>query len=211
MLRRHSRLLLAMGLCCALLGAVLNSELACASPMDSSDLGTTAPPPVPRSLRHELDRDEALLRARLRTSADYGGLELLREPRRLLLRIPARVWFAPDSVTLRSPSSAPATGIVELVTQLMRRRKQLSAQVVVYTDAIGDAAANLGVSQQRAQAIVAALQSRALQSDRIVAIGAGEASALDLNATPEGRVRNRRVEIAFDLNPPAALAPPQAP
>jgi outer membrane protein OmpA-like peptidoglycan-associated protein len=186
-----------------LLGLALHAPAARANPMDASDMGTPTPARAPRFVRRELDRAETLLRKKLRAEPEYADLELLREPKRLLLRSPAYFWFAPDSVMLRPLNAPPTAGMLEMVTLVLQRRKELQAQVGVYTDAIGEPAANLSFSQQRASAIVAALQSRTPQTDRIAGFGGGESAALDVNGTPEGRTRNRRVEIAFGLTPPA--------
>jgi outer membrane protein OmpA-like peptidoglycan-associated protein len=117
-----------------------------------------------------------------------------------MLRIPAQTLFEPDTTTLRP--GAGVSGALQLVSQVLRRRSQLVAQVLVYTDAIGAAAANQGFAADRAQAVVTALQSATLKPNRVLGIGVGEASPLESNATPEGRTHNRRVEIVFGLELP---------
>jgi len=195
---------------CGLLALGLPISSLLAQPADASATAASAPaapPPSPRVVRRELDRAEAFLRARLHGRPEYAELELVREPQRLLLRIPVQVLFEPDSATLRPSSGAAAvSGIRELVQELLRRRSRLIAQILVYSDAIGDAGANLSFSQQRAQTLLAALQAPRVASNRLIAAGAGETLALSSNSTPEGRMQNRRVEIAFGLTLPAAPA-----
>jgi outer membrane protein OmpA-like peptidoglycan-associated protein len=185
----------------------------------SAPVSAAAPDLSPRVLRHELDRAEALLRARLHARPDFAALELVREPQRLLLRIPALLLFEPDSTALRSesaPNADAGAGVLDLVGQLMRRRPRLVAQVVVYTDAIGDAGANRSFSEQRAQSLITALESppapaKPLDAARFMGLGGGETPAADSNETPAGREHNRRVEIAFGLTLPAPPTPPAAP
>jgi outer membrane protein OmpA-like peptidoglycan-associated protein len=205
MLTRHTGGLIATWLC-ALLGLGLPSSAVQAQPAAASAAA------APRVMRRELDRAEALLRARLHTRPEYAELELVREPQRLLLRIPVQVLFEPDSAKLRQSSGAArGFGIIELVKELLRRRARLIAQVLVYSDAIGDAGANLSFSQQRAQTVLAALQAPALGPNRLMAAGAGETFELSSNSTPEGRMLNRRVEIAFGLTLPAVPASAMTP
>jgi outer membrane protein OmpA-like peptidoglycan-associated protein len=65
-----------------------------------------------------------------------------------------------------------------------------------HTDDIGDDAANLDLSGRRAAAVKAALVSRfRIEAARLSTAGYGEASPQETNDTPEGRARNRRVEL----------------
>jgi outer membrane protein OmpA-like peptidoglycan-associated protein len=224
MLRRHTGELSATWLCGLLaLGLQINAVraqpaeasagvasagVASAGVASAGVAAPAAPQPSPRVIRRELDRAEALLRARLQARPEYAELELMREPQRLLLRVPVRILFEPDSTKLRdSGGAAGVAATLDLVKELLRRRARLLAQILVYTDAIGDAGANLSFSQQRAQTLLAALQSRAVGPNRLLATGAGETLALSSNSTPEGRMQNRRVEIAFGLTLPAGPAP----
>lgn len=67
--------------------------------------------------------------------------------------------------------------------------------IVGFTDNIGNAEANLRLSRARAASVVAALQSRGVPADRLTAEGRGEQQPIASNSTPEGRARNRRVDI----------------
>lgn len=70
-----------------------------------------------------------------------------------------------------------------------------------HTDAQGDAAANMRLSQRRAQAVVDALAKRGMAANRLQAQGFGEERLLDAGSTPEAHERNRRIE--FHLAPKA--------
>ena len=172
-------------------------------PMPSASAAAAAAP-VPRSLRRELDRAEAQLRSLLRGRGEDDALPLVREPRRLILRLPAQSLFKPDSATLRANAMELGLGVA---AQLLQQRRRLVAQIVVYTDDIGGADANLSFSAQRAAAILKALQSARISSARLVGVGAGEAANLAGNDSPEERTQNRRVEISFALSLAALPAP----
>ncbi len=65
-----------------------------------------------------------------------------------------------------------------------------------HTDASGSLAANIALSERRAEAVADALVDR-LGADRgrIVAEGVGFLSPIASNQTEEGRQQNRRVEV----------------
>ncbi|SIS57526.1 OmpA family protein [Phaeovulum vinaykumarii] len=74
------------------------------------------------------------------------------------------------------------------------------AQVVVvgHTDTTGSLAANVALSKRRAEAVRARLIARhGAPEARIGAEGAGWLAPRASNATPEGRARNRRVEVVL--------------
>lgn len=63
-----------------------------------------------------------------------------------------------------------------------------------HTDRQGNAAGNQALSEQRAQAVVAALVAQGVPADRLVARGFGSNQPLADNGTDAGRAKNRRIE-----------------
>jgi outer membrane protein OmpA-like peptidoglycan-associated protein len=174
-----------------------------ASRADSAAAGVTAAAAVPPpAVRRELDRDQALLLVQLARLPDDSGVLVLRDPERVILRIPARLLFEFDSaVPKREPAAALA---LTAGVQLLKKRRRLRAQVVAYTDSIGGAGANQSLSEQRAQAIGDALSAAGIATNRLQQRGAGATEAVASNQTPQGRVENRRIEIEFRPEPAAA-------
>ena len=69
--------------------------------------------------------------------------------------------------------------------------------IVGHTDSVGTDTYNLDLSQRRAQAASAYLQSLGVPASRLRTVGRGESEPIQSNDTDEGRQRNRRVEIAI--------------
>ncbi|SDG68641.1 OmpA-OmpF porin, OOP family [Vibrio xiamenensis] len=72
---------------------------------------------------------------------------------------------------------------------------QANVQVIGYTDASGTEAYNQVMSEKRADAVANALVAKGIDASRITTAGEGEKNPIASNATHEGRVENRRVEI----------------
>lgn len=70
-----------------------------------------------------------------------------------------------------------------------------TVEVTGHTDSDGKDAANLKLSQQRADAVKKWLSEHSIAPERIVAKGMGETQPVAPNDTPENKAQNRRVEI----------------
>ena len=162
---------------------------------DAVTPGTDATPRPPPAVRRELDRAQELLLVQLASLPQDSGVLVLRDPERVVLRIPARVMFDLDSAVLRQDPAAAAA--LAASKQLLRKHPRLQAQIVVYTDSIGGASANQSLSDQRAQAVYTALTGAGVAPGRLSQLGAGATAAVASDATPQGRIENRRVEIGF--------------
>ena len=66
-----------------------------------------------------------------------------------------------------------------------------------HTDSTGSAEYNLDLSQRRATAVRSFMQAQGLDTERLEAVGFGMQRPVADNETPEGRKRNRRVEIVI--------------
>lgn len=71
----------------------------------------------------------------------------------------------------------------------------LRVEVAGHTDNVGSPEANLRLSQERAQAVMAALVGRGIKGDRLTAKGYGQTTPVADNRSEEGRAKNRRVEL----------------
>jgi len=82
------------------------------------------------------------------------------------------------------------------IAKLLKHKPLLKVFIVGHTDMVGDPAANLRLSQDRAQAVIAALTSRfGIAAARLKPFGAGPYAPVGSNKTEAGRAKNRRVEL----------------
>jgi outer membrane protein OmpA-like peptidoglycan-associated protein len=82
------------------------------------------------------------------------------------------------------------------VVALLQGNPELKLRVEGHTDNQGAAAANMALSEKRAQAVVAWLSAHGVAATRLQAQGFGQTKPVADNASEAGRAKNRRVELA---------------
>lgn len=90
--------------------------------------------------------------------------------------------------------------ILRELTENLKQHKDMYLEVRAHTDNRGEAAANLALSQRRADAVVSILIKKGISHSRIKAVGYGESQPISDNATQAGRAKNRRVEFIASAN-----------
>jgi outer membrane protein OmpA-like peptidoglycan-associated protein len=91
-----------------------------------------------------------------------------------------------------APESAPT---LDEMAKLLEANPEIGVYIVGHTDNVGSFEANLILSRERAEAVVAALVDRGIAADRVVPAGVAALSPVASNATEAGRAMNRRVEM----------------
>jgi outer membrane protein OmpA-like peptidoglycan-associated protein len=81
------------------------------------------------------------------------------------------------------------------IADLMNKIPEANLEVQGHTDNKGSDAKNQKLSESRAQAVVAYLQKRGVNSDRLRAVGYGPSKPIADNSDAAGRAQNRRVEL----------------
>lgn len=102
------------------------------------------------------------------------------------------IEFAPGSATI-TEASGP---VVDAVREVLRSCPTAALEIGGHTDSEGSDTGNLGLSQRRAEAVLAALRTEDLPLAAMTARGYGEADPVADNATAEGRAENRRIAFA---------------
>lgn len=91
--------------------------------------------------------------------------------------------------------SSDSAGVLDQIVGTLARCADARVEVAGHTDSSGDVAANVALSLQRAEAVVAYMTAAGLPPANFAAIGYGPAQPVAGNETEEGRARNRRIEF----------------
>lgn len=79
--------------------------------------------------------------------------------------------------------------------KMMKQNPAFDIEIGGHTDNVGSNSANLSLSQKRANAVRQYLIDKGIKAERLKAKGYGETQPEATNDTPEGRQKNRRVEV----------------
>ncbi|HWP67644.1 MAG TPA: OmpA family protein [Candidatus Limnocylindria bacterium] len=83
------------------------------------------------------------------------------------------------------------------IAGVMQQYPRTIIDIVGHTDSVGSESMNQVLSERRAASVRDALVRYGVSPQRIMTRGAGELRPLADNSTPEGRARNRRVDITI--------------
>jgi outer membrane protein OmpA-like peptidoglycan-associated protein len=102
------------------------------------------------------------------------------------------VLFDTGKSTIKAESAAQ----LQAIADLMKLDPSLRLEIVGHTDNTGTPAANLTLSQQRADSVRTWLVSNGgVATERLTASGKGDTQPVADNSTEDGRAKNRRVEL----------------
>lgn len=111
----------------------------------------------------------------------------------------AECWFTFDRLTFNAGSAEldPVKSQDQLnnIAQVLKVFPGIQLKIGGYTDNTGSQAANLALSQARAEAVVAAIAALGIDPSRLSAEGYGPQFPVADNATEEGRAQNRRIDV----------------
>jgi len=111
-----------------------------------------------------------------------------------------RLLFDTGSATLQPASQDQLTNIAGI----LKAYPQVKIRIGGYTDNTGDPAANLQLSQQRADSVMAQLTQLGVDPSRMSAKGYGQEAPVADNSTEEGRQKNRRISLRVIEKPGSA-------
>ncbi len=101
------------------------------------------------------------------------------------------IFFDYNSDRLK-PESYPE---LDRLVEFLKKNPSIEIEVSGHTDNIGSYDYNLQLSYRRALAVVNYLVNKGIDRGRLIARGYGSSKPIATNDTPEGRARNRRVEV----------------
>ncbi len=123
-----------------------------------------------------------------------GKVKVTRSPRGIMVEINASTLFPSGDATLQPNSAQALAAVAEVLSQIDN-----PIQVEGHTDNIPIRSlaypSNWELSSARAGSVVRLLTEAGVPPGRMVAIGYADNKPVDTNANPDGRARNRRVNV----------------
>jgi OmpA-OmpF porin, OOP family len=95
----------------------------------------------------------------------------------------------------RASIDLDSRGLLDRLVEIAMRCPNANIEVAGHTDSDGQDAANLTLSEKRAQAVVDYLEKAGLPASRFTALGYGSTQPVAGNNTDEGKSQNRRIEF----------------
>ncbi len=101
--------------------------------------------------------------------------------------------FATDSDQIMPESDL----IVKEVALVMSQNERITLRIEGHTDNTASQDHNQALSERRAKAVLASLEAKGVEPDRLASLGCGENVPVADNTTDEGKAENRRVEFVI--------------
>ncbi|MGZ6142933.1 MAG: OmpA family protein [Myxococcales bacterium] len=150
-------------------------------------VGAVAGGAVGGAAGHMLDKQVAELKAK--------DANATRTANGILVKLKEDLLFDTGSDVLKPAAVDELSSLGDVLAKYPQDR----IQVLGFTDSTGTAEFNGELSKRRAEAVRKVLVSRGVSDQQAVAIGMGEQSPVATNDTPQGRSKNRRVELHIAL------------
>lgn len=127
--------------------------------------------------------------------ANKGCPEVKEEVKKIFTQALTGIQFETGKDIIRPTSFT----ILNNVVKVMQDNPEYLLEINGHTDNVGDDAANLDLSQRRANAVKKYLADKGIDAARMTATGYGETVPVADNATVAGRAKNRRVEFKVNF------------
>ena len=111
------------------------------------------------------------------------------------LELTEKIMFESDRATI----DAQSFPLLDDVVQALQDNKSFRVRIEGHADSSGPDGHNQTLSNDRAAAVLAYLESHGVAKDRLTSKGFSSSEPAVSNATPEGRETNRRVEFVINL------------
>lgn len=124
------------------------------------------------------------------------GATVTREGEGIIVKFDSGILFDVNQTDLKP---AAKVNLKNLATSL-QNHPQTNVLIVGHTDSLGSSAYNHDLSVRRAESVKSYLETVGIAQQRLSVQGKGDAEPIASNSTPEGRSKNRRVEIVIVAN-----------
>jgi outer membrane protein OmpA-like peptidoglycan-associated protein len=128
---------------------------------------------------------------KLREQLQGTGVSVTRVGDEIVLNMPGNVTFATDSAEIKSNFYS----VLNSVSLVVKEYDKTIIEVTGHTDSTGSDTYNQTLSEKRSGSVGSYLAGQGIMSQRVLTQGFGEQMPIADNGTPEGREKNRRVEL----------------
>lgn len=125
-----------------------------------------------------------------------GCPEIEKEVQEILNTAFENLEFETGKDVIKSESIPSLTELAEVLV----KRPEWKLQIAGHTDNVGDDQKNLILSKKRAESVKRFMESQGIDTSRLSVLYFGETQPIGDNSTPEGRQKNRRVEMTIIFN-----------
>ena len=137
------------------------------------------------------------LEARLKRMVDAGQLSVAMRDGRMIIELPNDVLFDSAKTELKPAGRAALVEVAKVLAAMPERRFQVAGHTDNVKIRSPRFASNWELSTARAVEVVRLLIENGMKPDTLSAAGYGEFAPVAPNDTPEGKAKNRRIEITL--------------
>jgi outer membrane protein OmpA-like peptidoglycan-associated protein len=191
----------------AVVGAIIGNNVSHAkgAPIVGAVVGALAGGAV----GHYMDNQQRELEKQLAEEAQRNELQIVRiAGDALKIGIASDVSFDVNSATMKPE----ALNTYAKIANILKTYDKTVIHVVGHTDSTGSADYNQGLSERRASSVSSYIEQNGVPASRVREEGRGLREPIADNGSPEGRSKNRRVDIVLkqvvEGNEQAAWTPP---
>jgi chemotaxis protein MotB len=145
---------------------------------------------------------------KLRKMIDAGQLKVVTRAGKLVIQLSNDVLFASGRTELKPAGKDSLTQLAHVLTSVRDRQFQVAGHTDNVPIQASRYASNWELSTARALAVVNLLVSQGVAPHQLSAAGFGEFDPIASNETPDGRAKNRRIEITLQPNLNELVAAP---
>ncbi len=151
---------------------------------------------IQREIRQRNEIYEEVL-SRFRSLIDGGRLSVSIDRGRMVIHLPQDVLFPSGSATLSAEGRRTLSEVASVLAELEDRRFQVEGHTDNVPIATSRFPSNWELSSARALSVVHLLVENGVAPENLSGAGYGEFQPVASNDDPEGRRRNRRIEIVM--------------
>jgi chemotaxis protein MotB len=146
---------------------------------------------------------------KLRKMIDAGQLKVATRAGKLVIQLPNDVLFASGQKELKPAGKDSLTQLAHVIASVRDRQFQVAGHTDNVPIQASRYASNWELSTSRALEVVNLLIAQGVPPRQLSAAGYGEFDPIASNDTPDGRGRNRRIEITLQPNLNELVAAPE--